>query len=85
MSGSAGRWNGLAVACHTPREQHKNTQSPATHLTLTSLKPVDFRGVVHVAEPSLLVDEALGFTWLRRPEMLSPPLENTLIAWAFHS
>ena len=26
------------------------------------LKPVDFRGVVHVAEPSLLVDEALGFT-----------------------
>jgi hypothetical protein len=26
------------------------------------LEPVDFRGVVHVAEPSLLVDEALGFT-----------------------
>ena len=57
---SVGTLNGLAVPDHT-QGQHK-LRGPRPHTDLDiRLKPVDFRGVVHVAEPSLLVDEALGY------------------------
>ena len=39
----------------------RRTDSHTSNLDIT-LKPVYLRGVIHVAEPSLLVDEALGFT-----------------------
>ena len=46
------RWGNIRV-----RSPHGHTSNLDIRL-----EPVDFRGVVHVAEPSLLVDEALGFT-----------------------